>query len=288
MENDFKVILPAYLEKSKDGEWRVSGLASTESLDLQNEKILQKGIDLSPIDQGKGFFNWDHDNSPESIIGEIDGYRRDPQGLFIHGKLFKNHSKAKAVREIMESLSERKKGAMGLSVEGQVLERDPNNPAIIKKCRIKNVALTLNPVNPNTYAQLLKSLTPESEVNFNLERENVEAVLKDKEENSESPVFTASQVLGLVEKALAFSGNVTAPVDKVQGDALAKEDLKEEKKEEKKPKKLKKMQACLYKSELKGLLKTLSVLYPSYSKEVLWETLKERLETKFPEISDFT
>lgn len=317
MSNDFKIVIPAQLEKSSDGEWKVAGLASTESFDLQNEKIIQTGIDLSPIEQGKGFFNWDHDNSPESIIGEIDGYKKDSRGLFVHGKLFKNHSKAKAVYEIMSSLSENKKGAMGFSVEGQILERDPNNPSIIKKCRIKNVALTMNPVNPNTYASLLKSLTA-TQFEFDSTGENKS---EENQVNNEAPVFTANQVLSIIEKALSIgSGYTQAPNQLSGGAALATSSMNSEKDEDSKKKKkkdekedmevkksdtckcgencacsdcscttpkflLKSMTKDLYKSNMENMLSTLQTLYPQYSREAIWGAVKDRFNTIFPEVT---
>jgi len=157
MSDKFKFVMPASLEKGEDGNWNIAGLASTSGLDQQGETIIQKGIDLTPVDQKKGILNWDHKKGPENTIGTLDGYKRTDKGLFIKGRLFKNHSRAKAVKEIMDSLTESDTGRMGLSVEGQILERDSSNPNIIKKCRINAVALTMNPVNANTYADVMKS-----------------------------------------------------------------------------------------------------------------------------------
>ena len=91
MSDTFKIIIPAQLEKSADGEWKVHGLASTNGIDKQGETIIQKGIDLSPVDEGRGILNWDHDNSPENIIGVLDGYKQTSNGLYVNGRLFKNH-----------------------------------------------------------------------------------------------------------------------------------------------------------------------------------------------------
>ena len=55
MSDTFKIIIPAQLEKSADGEWKVHGLASTNGIDKQGETIIQKGIDLSPVDEGLAF-----------------------------------------------------------------------------------------------------------------------------------------------------------------------------------------------------------------------------------------
>ena len=101
-KDTFRFVLPADLEKGADGSYKVKGIASTERIDLQGETIIQKGIDLTPIDKKKGIINWDHAKGPENTIGLLDGYQRTAKGLYIEGRLLKNHTKAKAVREIME------------------------------------------------------------------------------------------------------------------------------------------------------------------------------------------
>lgn len=154
-QDDFKFTIPAEITKSKDGEWRVSGLASTGSVDRQGEIIIPEGIDATPIAKGKGFFNWDHDNSPENTVGVLDSYKKGSGGMYVEGRLFKNHTRAKAVYEIMSSLHKGDTGRIGMSVEGKVIARDPKNPSIITRCLIKNVALTMNPVNQDTFADIV-------------------------------------------------------------------------------------------------------------------------------------
>lgn len=296
----FRFVAPAELEKAADGSYKVRGLASTEKMDQQGETIIQKGIDLTPIDKKKGILNWDHAKGPENTIGILDGYERTAKGTIIEGRLFKNHTKAKAVREIMESLGEGDRGRMGLSVEGRILERDPMNPSIIKKCQITAVALTMNPVNTDTYADIIKSMNA-SEIEFSAEETAAEA-------KSEEAVFTASQVMAIVQKALSVgAGSMGAPDAKVGGDAIQPSDMKAKCKKcgEKLCKcvgksetledgsvvskvpmavqksQMKKMSKDLYKSNLISVLDKLQILYPDYSRSQIWEAVKERLETKF-------
>lgn len=273
-KDTFKFVMPADLEKAADGSYRVKGLASTEKTDLQGERIIQKGIDLTPIDKKKGILNWDHQKGPENTIGILDGYQRTEKGLYIEGRLFKNHTKAQAVREIMESLGENDRGRIGLSVEGQILERDSVNPLIIKKCRINAVAVTMNPVNTDTFADFVKSMSASESMEFNAEEQASEV-------KSDEAVFTASQVMAIVQKALSIgAGSVGAPADKTGGDALQPSDMKAGK-EKLKKKKMKKMAKDMYKSNLITILEKLQVLYPSHSRSDIWEAVKERLETKF-------
>jgi hypothetical protein len=290
MEKDnFKIVLPAEMEKSKDGEWRVRGLASNHATDKQGERIIQKGMDLTPIDSRRGIINWDHGKGPENTLGLLDGYKRQDDGLYVEGRLFKNHSKAKAVKEIMESLGEGDKGRIGMSVEGKILERDPTDPKTIRKCQINAVALTMNPVNTNTYADLVKSMN-QADVEFNS---------TESEEGHDfqgEPTFSASQVMSILQKALSVgSGYTQAPDSRSGGDALAQEDMdakpkssehsdgdEDGKKPKKKKRKMKPMTKTMYKSSLIRVLDNLQTLYPDCSRSQIWEAVKERLNTRFP------
>jgi hypothetical protein len=290
MNNLFKFIMPAELEKgSTDGEWKVKGLASTGHSDQQGETIMQKGIDLSPIDKKKGVLNWDHGKSPEDTIGILDGYQQGENGLYIEGRLFKNHSKAKAVKEIMDSLGEGDRGRMGLSVEGQILERDTSNPKIIRKCRINAVALTMNPVNSNTYADLVKSMNA-SDVEFDAQEQSVA------EDYTGEVTFTATQVVEMVNKALSAGAAATkAPAARTGGEALSMQSMDKDKPkvqgaedEYKKPKKkkMKKMDKNMYKSNMLETIDKMAILYPECTKAELWAALRERLTTTFPSIEE--
>jgi hypothetical protein len=277
MNDDFKFVIPAEIQKGADGEWRVAGIASTSTTDRQGEIIVPGGIDATPIAKGKGFFNWDHDNSPENTVGVLDSYKKSANGMYVEGRLFKNHTRAKAVYEIMSSLNKGDKGRVGMSVEGKVLERDSNNPAIIKRCLIKNVALTMNPVNQDTFADIVKSMAGSADVDFQSEGKPNQMV------KSEEPTFTPSQVLSIVEKALGIgAGNAQAPADMKGGDALGQEDM--DKKKVNSKKKLKKSSKELFKSQMIELLDKLQVLYPDNSRSEIWNAVQDRMETKFPEL----
>lgn len=292
MEENFKIIIPAELHKAKNGDWKVRGLASTESFDLQGETLVQKGMDLSPIDKKKGVLNYDHGKGPENTIGLLDGYTKTEKGLFIEGRLFKNHTKAKAVYEIMSSLSEDDIGRMGMSVEGTILERDKKNPKIVKRCRINAVALTMNPVNTETYVDLMKSLN-NSEVEFNADGTSLE-----EESSVEVATFSASQVMEILQRALGVGAGYTKPPETLTGgDSLATSNMKETKEDKKKKvadrktelnvrKSLKKMDCELYKANLTLILNKLQELYPKNSRSDIWNAVKERLYTRFPDLED--
>lgn len=277
MSKDFKIVVPAEIRKSDDGEWVVEGIASTASRDRQGEVILQDGIDPTPIDEGRAYFNWDHNRGPENILGPIDSYKRADGNFIVKGRLFKNHNKAKAVQEIMSSFGKSDRGRMGMSVEGKILERDQDGKTI-KKCVINAVALTMNPVNQDSYADLVKSLTA-SDLEIHT-TENAQPNNTDEKE----PTFTMDEVMQFVKKALSVgSGYAEKPAkDLSGGEALAQEESDTDSKPSKK--KLKKMTKVMYKSNMVEIMNKLQELYPTNSRSDLWEAFKERMHTRFPEI----
>jgi hypothetical protein len=290
----FRVIIPAELSKSSDGDWIVQGLASTPSRDQQGEVILQDGIDATPIDQGRGVLNWDHQRGPENVVGLLDSYKKTPKGLFVKGRLLKNHTKAKAIHEIMSSLGKSDHGRMGLSVEGKILERAGKDGKIIRKCQISAVALTMNPVNQESYVDLVKSLATD-EVDFQATEENA---IRSATESANLATFTTEQVVSLIKTlGVGNAGATVAPGRRSGGDDLAQEEL------DKKPKKLelphdinrlnddpkknlKKMSKSLYKSTLGEILNKIQVLYPDASRSELWKAVKDRLNKKFPDLDN--
>lgn len=274
----FKFTLPVDLQKSKDGDWKIRGLASTAGKDQQNENILQAGMDLTPIDMKKGVINYDHEKGPENTIGVLDGYAQTPNGLYLEGRLFKNHTKAKAVHQIISSLKEEDHGRMGMSVEGAILKRNKDNPNIIEKCRINAVALTMNPVNSSTYVDLVKSMNASPDF-------GIEATISTEDE------FSSDDVLELLDKALGLSSaSIGANADKTGGDALQprtmgqQDEYAEHFDEEElvKQKKLKKMSKSQFKKSLIEVLENMQILHPDCSRSELWNALHNRMEKTFP------
>lgn len=270
-DKKFSVIIPATLAKSgEEGEWVVQGLATNSSVDQQGESIMAEGIDLTAVDAKRGILNWDHEKGPQSTIGKIDSYSRTPNGLFIKGTLFKKHEKAKAVYQIMDSLSESDMGRMGMSVEGVITERAGPGGKIIKKCRINAVALTMNPVNSETYASLVKSLTSPEEFEV-----DSQGTITEETPQVEPKMFTASETLALVSKALELTGAAatTLPADISGGDIFAQESLDT-------PKKKKSKKQETYEKSLNDILKNMQSLYPNLPEQTLLDAIKARLATK--------
>jgi hypothetical protein len=294
MSKKFKVVIPADLTKSEDGEWRIRGLASTASRDQQGEIMLQNGMDLTPIDKKKGIINWDHAKGPENTLGVLDGYRKASDGLYIEGRLFKNHDKAKAVHQIMSSLGKSDYGRVGLSVEGQIKERTGQNGEVIKRSVITGVALTMNPVNTDTYVDLVKSMNADqTELEFNSEAQaSRDPGPNEASQEASELTFTANQVIDLLGKALSVGSAyaTTTPANLTGGDALAQEDRDKKKKSKKEVKDpvvamesspIKKGSKEYFIKSVIDIMDSLKTLYPDIPSELLLKAIEDRLTRKF-------
>lgn len=288
----FSIIIPAQIEKGKDGDWRIYGLASTAARDLQGEVVNPKGLDLSPIEKGRGVFNFDHKKGPENIIGAIDTAKKSDDGLFLGGYLFKKHDRAKAVHQIMSSLTKSDRGRMGMSIEGVVQQRDGEGEKTIAKAKITSCALTMNPVNTDTYVDVLKSF---NEVQFDTNEVKDEVIgtipNDDVEKTQSSNSFTAVQVVSIIKALSVGDAKATkVPTERSGGDALAQEELDQKtrkgckKSSCKGSKSLKKLSKQMYKSAFYDLIADLKKLYPASNTSELFEVVKDRLNTKFPNL----
>lgn len=167
-EETFSCFVPAQqviVKGGKDGadktgkRW-IQGIASTDGRDLQGEILDQNGIDLSYF-LAHGFFNDDHKPGPEHKVGQPTEAKLTKNGLWVKGFLFKNpngeESKAdhywKLMNELAASGSDRK---VGFSIQGKVVKR---NGTKIEKCWIQDIAITTQPVNTATWAEIAKSLS---------------------------------------------------------------------------------------------------------------------------------
>jgi len=155
----FKVFIDADIIKSNsEGEMRIRGIASDDSKDRQGEYLDPRTMDLSDFDT----INWNHKgkDDPSAIIGEPDKskVRITPDNkLYVEGILYNNVPMAKSTYNLMNALQKSPSGKkLGMSVEGMVLERDPNNPNRITKSKITGVAICPVPVNGATWTELIQ------------------------------------------------------------------------------------------------------------------------------------
>lgn len=168
-EDTFSCFIPAQTVLVKGGEkgadksgkrW-IQGVASTDARDLQGEIVAQNGIDFSYFLK-HGFFNDDHKPGPDAKVGQPTEAKLTKNGLWVKGFLFKNNDPTKRTKadeywdlmnDIAASGSDRK---VGFSIQGKVLRR---NGSTIEKCWIQDIAITTQPVNTATWAEIAKSLS---------------------------------------------------------------------------------------------------------------------------------
>ena len=149
------------IEKGEEGpkKVKIGGIISTDAKDQQGDILLQEGMDWSYFLQ-RGYFNYEHQQGPENILGvpekvelvEMDGKKATK----VEGHLLLKTPKAKSVYEAIKAINEEGTNRqIGFSVEGQVIERDKVNPKIVKRAKILNVSVTAHPVNPDAKLELL-------------------------------------------------------------------------------------------------------------------------------------
>lgn len=164
IEDKFTYFLPIDIVKAegkdpKDTKRWIQGIASTPDKDMQNEKVVQDGIDYNYFLK-HGFFNEDHKQGPEYKVGEPTEVRKTKNGLYVKGFLYDDHPRADEWWKLMKSLeSSNSSRKVGFSIEGKVIRKEGNT---ITKCWVKDIAITASPINTNTYADILKSLSNES------------------------------------------------------------------------------------------------------------------------------
>lgn len=164
MQDDFNFHVPIQFVKSGDGEnpeMILAGIASTADKDRQGEMLIPDGFDYTYL-KNHGYINWHHQLSknPEAIIGEPTKVElRKGKGLYIEAKLYSDSDMAKKAYELAQVLHKNStKRQLGWSIEGKVVERDPNNPARVTKSKITGCALTPMPINPNTFVNIIKGM----------------------------------------------------------------------------------------------------------------------------------
>lgn len=145
----------------------IAGIVSTDSEDLQGDRILQEGCDWDYFLR-RGWLNYEHQQGPEHIVGVPTSVKAavTPSGqkaTRIEGYLLLDRPRAKEVYEAAKAIQKATGSvdrSIGFSVEGQVMERDSKNPKIITRARILNVSVTAHPVNPDARLEVLaRSLT---------------------------------------------------------------------------------------------------------------------------------
>lgn len=160
--NKFKFFFPVDISKAKDKDgneiMRLGGIASTMDKDSDGEFLDPTGFDITEFKK-TGLVNWHHQtkNSPAAIIGEPYKAEIRKDGFYVETDLYADSPLAREVFETAQILAKNSKTRkLGYSIEGTVLEKDENNPKIIKRAIITGLAITHMPKNAQTFADIIK------------------------------------------------------------------------------------------------------------------------------------
>lgn len=142
---------------------KLGGIASTSDEDSDGEFLDPKGFDIQPLIKS-GMVNWHHQTKgqPSAIIGEPSKAEIRKDGLYLETILYPSSSIAKDVWELAQTLEkDSKTRRLGYSIEGRVLKRKSNDRNSldykkIDKAIITGVAITHQPKNPKTFANIIK------------------------------------------------------------------------------------------------------------------------------------
>lgn len=162
----FDIEAELFEKKNSKGEteiW-VGGLCTTDHTDQEDEILLQTGLDFGPF-LDHGFINDNHDKQTGGAVGipQSASLKTLPDGhtgWYIEAKLLDN-KRAEDIKDLAGALerSGDSKRKLGFSVEGSILERDPENEKFVRRAVVREVAITRCPVNKHTtLTTLAKSL----------------------------------------------------------------------------------------------------------------------------------
>lgn len=174
--DDYSFHVPL-LEKSvsvdENGDYIVQGVMTSDDTDEEDDSITPEGMDCSYFLE-KGWVKYEHGKNPNQFIGEPlevkvgrfehPTLKKSVNGIFVKARLFQNRELTKeaitAINDLEKSQTRRR---MGWSIEGNVVKRHPKTGKVIKSV-LRNVVLTMNPVNTTTWAELAKSFAKEHEL----------------------------------------------------------------------------------------------------------------------------
>ena len=160
---EFSQVEKAVDEKTGEEIMLLGGIASTIDEDSDGEFLDPKGFDIKPLLKS-GLVNWHHQakTNPGTIVGEPTKAEIRKEGLYIETRLYPHSQVACDIWDLAKTLAkDSKTRRLGYSIEGRVVERksdDPTDPDYKKiiKAVITGVAITHQPKNPKTFANIIK------------------------------------------------------------------------------------------------------------------------------------
>ena len=241
--------------KGEDGEtkMRVGGIATTEGLDRQDERVLQDGLNFDPFLK-TGYFNDDH--RPGSMLGWPEtarlvkkgdalpsGRKAERRGWWVDGYLIDN-TRGREVWENARALERQDAPRrMGMSIEGKIRRRIGTT---IARADVHEVAITKKAVNTQTHLETLAKAMdaghtdpandPEAASGAPLRRESLEGAPKVKIKDAK----TKADWMKALEKSGLEKADFEKRLAKMEGGhmsrykkAMEDEDYEEENDEEK-------------------------------------------------------
>lgn len=190
---------------------RLGGIASTSDEDSDGEFLDPKGFDIRPL-INSGMVNWHHQakGQPAAIIGEPTKAEIRPEGLYIETDLYPSSQIARDVWELAQTLEkDSKTRRLGYSIEGKVVKRKSNDKKSpdykrIVKAIITGVAITHQPKNPKTFANIIKGEIDdemEEEVEEALDTENGKSLKKESvDKKLKNQTFSKSEAIEKIFK----------------------------------------------------------------------------------------
>lgn len=172
----FEFEIPMSVFEKADAELgrqrRIGGIASLEAKDLENETILQRGLDFSSFIK-HGWFNDNHSRATAGVVGYPestnffkkgetlpDGKIAKADGHWVEGYLLEGYGPADDIWDLARSLAKTHR-RLGFSVEGKILKRfkKSDTDKFIAKAKVREVAITKCPVLTGSRMEILaKSL----------------------------------------------------------------------------------------------------------------------------------
>lgn len=213
-QEQFKFFLPIDIQKGQSSNgatvYKIEGKASKERRDSQGETMVLKGMDVSNLK----VINWNHKSkdNPDAYLGEVQEVFFKGDEMYFKGELFPEMPMAAGAINLMKALKKRGK-QLGVSIEGSVIERgsrDKNDPAynVVTKSRLTALALTPNPVNSDTFAELLSKGMHTENLDWEFDAET-EALMKSFEEGELEKSFSVEENQHVVKE------DVEGPKNKV-------------------------------------------------------------------------
>lgn len=153
MENNFEFDLVLEKAEHRDGRMFVSGVASTTSVDLQNDAFSPNALkSMAEGALGKPLVT-SHDHELGDEIGTIQKATVDGGKLYIEGELDPDDVLAQRLFKKIQ-----KSGRAGFSVGASLLAVKPgiNKSRILDDVRLNHVMITSKPVNRDTFCLAIK------------------------------------------------------------------------------------------------------------------------------------